>query len=117
MKFINKIILIIIFNTVLTSPVLADTSIKKAVVKIYTVNNRYNYHEPWQMQGQSTFQGSGVVIQGERILTNAHVVSDQTFIQIRRAGKAKKFTASIEIIAHESDLAILRVKDKSFLRG
>lgn len=117
MKFINKIILIIIFNTVLTSPVLADTSIKKAVVKIYTVNNRYNYHEPWQMQGQSTFQGSGVVIQGERILTNAHVVSDQTFIQVRRAGKAKKFTANIEIIAHESDLAILRVKDKSFFKG
>ena len=114
---INKIISIVILSAVFVLPVLADASIKTAVVKIYTVNNRYNYHEPWQMQGQSTFQGSGVIIQGKKILTNAHVVSDQTFIQVRRAGKAKKYTAHIEIVAHESDLAILRVDDGSFFKG
>jgi S1-C subfamily serine protease len=99
-----------------TPPAWAD-DVKKAVVKIYTVNNRYNYHEPWQMRGQGSFQGSGAIISGKRILTNAHVVSDQTFIQVRRAGKAKKYTAYIEIIAHESDLAILKVKDESFFAG
>ncbi|MCK5504205.1 MAG: serine protease, partial [Thermodesulfovibrionia bacterium] len=114
---INKIISILILSSVLALPARADINVKKAVVKIYTVNNRYNYHEPWQMQGQSTFQGSGVIIHGKKILTNAHVVSDQTFIQVRKAGKAKKYTAKIEIIAHESDLAILKVNDSSFFDG
>jgi S1-C subfamily serine protease len=101
---------------VLTPFAWAD-EVKEAVVKIYTVNNRYNYHEPWQMHGQNSYQGSGAIIDGKRILTNAHVVSDQTFIQVRRAGKAKKYTAHLEIIAHESDLAILKVKDESFFDG
>ncbi len=114
---INKIISILILSCAFVLPARADINVKKAVVKIYTVNNRYNYHEPWQMQGQSTFQGSGVIIHGKKILTNAHVVSDQTFIQVRKAGKAKKYTAKIEIIAHESDLAILKVDDGSFFDG
>lgn len=60
---------------------------------------------------------SGCIIEGNRILTNAHVVSDQIFLQVRRAGKAKKYTASIEMVAHECDLAILRVEDKDFFAG
>jgi len=115
-KFIYAFIFI---STLLVSvlPLTWADEVKKAVVKIYTVNNRYNYHEPWQMQGQSSYQGSGAIIAGNRILTNAHVVSDHTFIQVRRAGTAKKYTANIEIIAHESDLAILKVKDVSFFAG
>lgn len=116
MKHIYSIscILTLIF---LVTPASRADEVKQSVVKIYTVNNRYNYHEPWQMQGQSSYQGSGAVIAGKRILTNAHVVSDHTFIQVRRAGKAKKYTADIEIMAHESDLAILKVKDESFFNG
>jgi S1-C subfamily serine protease len=45
------------------------------------------------------------------------VVSDHTFIQVRRAGKAKKYTAALEIISHESDLAVLKVRDDSFFTG
>jgi S1-C subfamily serine protease len=102
---------------ILMAPSPRADEVKQAVVKIYTVNNRHNYHEPWQMQGQSSYQGSGAIIAGKRILTNAHVVSDHTFIQVRRAGKAKKYTAAVEIIAHESDLAILKVRDASFFTG
>ncbi|GAH77501.1 unnamed protein product, partial [marine sediment metagenome] len=63
---------------------------------------------------QQRRSGSGCIISGRRILTNAHVVGDHTFIQVRRAGKAKKYTAEVEIVAHECDLAILRVNDNSF---
>jgi S1-C subfamily serine protease len=95
----------------------AELNVKEAVVKIYTVSNPYNYHEPWQMWGQKIFNGSGCIISGNRILTNAHVVRDQTFIQVRRSGEAKRYTAEPEIIAHESDLAILRVKEGAFFDG
>ena len=64
--------------------------IKGAVVKIYTVYNRSDYDAPWQMIGQQRRSGSGCIISGKRILTNAHVIGDQIFIQIKRAGEAKK---------------------------
>jgi len=117
MRVIYGLFLILLLQSICISPVQANDDAKESVVKIYTVFNRYNYHEPWQMMGQSTFQGSGSIIEGKKILTNAPVVSDQTFIQVRRGGKAKKYTAEVEAIAHESDLAILRVKDDSFFSG
>lgn len=95
----------------------ATTTAKKAVVKIYSIYNAHNYHEPWQKRGARTYNGSGSVIDGHRILTNAHVISDQTFLQVRRAGQARKYTATLEVVAHESDLAILKVKDESFFDG
>lgn len=98
-------------------PGFAESSAKKAVVKIYTVCNAYSYHNPWQMKGQKSFHGSGCIISDNRILTNAHVVSDQIFVEVRRAGKAKRYTARVEAVAHESDLAILKVDDKEFFRG
>ena len=92
----------------------AKESIKDAVVKIYTVYNRPDYHEPWQKSGQRMASGSGCVIAGKRILTNAHVVSDRTFLQVRKGGEARKYTAQVVNVAHECDLAILKVEDDSF---
>ena len=117
MKSSGIIICLIIITILFAAPASAKSNVKEAVVKIYTVSNPYNYHEPWQMWGQKIFNGSGCIISGNRILTNAHVIRDQTFIQIRRSGEAKRYTAEPEIIAHESDLAILKVKDKTFFEG
>jgi S1-C subfamily serine protease len=44
-------------------------------------------------------------------------VADQTFIQVKRAGEAKKYNATVEIVAHECDLALLSVDDPSFFAG
>jgi len=117
MKLFPKLILATILSCLITPPVWAERDVKEAVVKIYTVYNRYNYDEPWQMLGQQRRSGSGCIISGRRILTNAHVVGDQTFIQVRRKGMAKKYTAQVEIVAHECDLAILKVDDNSFFSG
>jgi len=113
----SSVMVCLIISLLFAAPVSAEFNVKEAVVKIYTVSNPYNYHEPWQMWGQKIFNGSGCIISGNRILTNAHVVRDQTFIQVRRSGEAKRYTAEPEIIAHESDLAILRVKDGTFFDG
>lgn len=91
--------------------------VKDAVVKIYTIYHRYDHHMPWQMKGQESRSGSGCIIDGERILTNAHVVSDHAFIQVRRAGQTRKYTAEVEMVAHQCDLAVLEVLDESFFNG
>ena len=62
-----------------------------------------------EKRGQERF-GSGCVIrhQGLRcLLTNAHVVADASYVEVRKAGTAKKFSAQRLKIAHECDLALL----------
>jgi S1-C subfamily serine protease len=108
------VILAFLLSWVSVQPAWAGSDVKNAVVKIYTVSNGYDYYEPWQKRGQVSGSGSGCIIDGKRILTNAHVVANQTFIQVRRAGEAKKYTAEVEVVAHECDLAVLKVNDDSF---
>jgi len=117
MKLFPKLALVVILSCLVSPPVWAKRGVKEAVVKIYTVYNRYDYDEPWKMLHQNRRSGSGCIISGRRILTNAHVVGDQAFIQTKRAGEAKKYTAKVEIVGHECDLAILRVNEDSFFSG
>jgi len=104
----------IVFFLVFSNALFAQDDVTGSIVKIYTVYNKHSYFRPWQMEGQRSATGSGCIIEGNRILTNAHVVADATFIQVKRAGTAKKYTAEVDIVGHECDLAILKVKDGSF---
>lgn len=90
------------------------TEIKSSVVKIYSVYNSFSYHNPWQKKGQKAFHGSGCIIANNKILTCAHVVSDSQFIEVVKAGQAKRYTAHIDTIANETDLATLTVSDPNF---
>lgn len=116
-SFLSIIIIGLILILFISSFSFAQSNITSSIVKIYTVYNKHSYFRPWQMMGQESLSGSGCIIEGNRILTNAHVVADAMFIQVKRAGQAKKYTAEVVIVAHECDLAILSVKDKSFFDG
>ena len=98
-------------------PAMADDAVGNSIVKIYTVSSNYDYWNPWQMKGQSSGTGSGCIIDDNRILTSAHVVKNGTFIQVRKAGEAKRYTAKVFSISHISDLAILVVDDTSFFEN
>lgn len=117
MNTFTKRIALVFLSCLATQPAWAARDVKEAVVKIYTVRNRYAYSVPWQISYQEESTGSGCIINGRMILTNAHVVTDGAFIQVRRSGTAKKNTAEVEIVAHECDLALLRVSDESFFDG
>jgi S1-C subfamily serine protease len=114
-KAINHAILIV-FIIASSAALTAQDDVAASIVKIYTVYNKHSYFRPWQMEGQRSATGSGCIIEGNRILTNAHVVADATFIQVKRAGTAKKYTAEINIVGHECDLAILKIKDSAFFK-
>lgn len=84
--------------------------IKKAVVKVHVVKHSYETISPWNSDSRKG-SGSGLIIEGNLILTNAHVAADATFIEIQRHGETKRYEADVLYISHESDLAILRTKD------
>ena len=54
---------------------------------------------------------------GDRILTNAHVVANETYIEVKRYGEVKRYEAAVEFISHQADLALLKVKDANFFKG
>ncbi len=93
----------------LIAPEIAD-----AVVKIYVTSNPMDYSMPWQSAGSGSQTGSGCVLPGGRIITNAHVVTDHTFIQVRKQSSPKKYTARVEAIGHDCDLALITVDDPAF---
>jgi S1-C subfamily serine protease len=107
----------IIFFLLFTSDLAAQSDIRDAMVKIYSVQIEPYYYDPWSMNRQTFSSGSGCVIEGERILTNAHIVSDQSFLQVRRHGEAKKHTARVVAVSHAADLALLAVDDAAFFTG
>ncbi len=111
----KRVLLLFIFMIIVfPSSLFAGQDVQGAIVKIYAVHNRPDYRTPWNMKGPQTVYGSGSVIDGERILTNAHIVSDQTFIQVRLFGQSKKYTARVLAVSHDADLALLTVDKPGF---
>jgi len=91
--------------------------INKAVVKIFAIASYPNFYMPWQFKPQQGGIGSGVILDGQRILTNAHLVANSVFIQVKKAGDPKRYLAQVRAVGHQCDLAILEVEDKSFFQG
>jgi len=92
----------------------ADPS--RAIVKIYASTVGRDVTAPWRPGWNLASTGSGAVIAGGRILTAAHVVDDQTFLQVRLNGTARKAQARVLFVSHVADLALLTVDDPAFLR-
>ncbi|HJT24257.1 MAG TPA: serine protease, partial [bacterium] len=75
-----------------------------------------NYYQPWVLGYQFNASGSGCILPDHQILTNAHVVSDQVFLQVMKAGDTRKFTAQVQYVDHDREVAILKVKDDDFFK-
>jgi len=91
-----------------------NVSLTENVVKVFVTSNNMDYYRPWQSKGIKASSGSGAIIRGNQILTNAHVVSDHTFIQVKKDNDPKKYTAEVVAIGHDCDLALLEVNDPNF---
>ena len=66
----------------------APPDLRRSTVRINASVQRPDYYQPWQSAAQEASSGSGIVIEGGRILTNAHVVADQTYLEVQRADEA-----------------------------
>ncbi len=107
-----KIILDVLLSTLfLTASDNKKMLPKQAIVKIYTTAKIPNYQEPWNSSMRSS-TGSGAIIEDGYILTNAHVVANQAFIEVQRYGQRKRYIAKVYAVSHQADLALLKVEDK-----
>jgi S1-C subfamily serine protease len=109
-----RLLFIVCLSTLLLSADIQQEDLtKQAIVKIYTVSKVPNYQEPWNSSMRRS-TGSGAIIEGDRILTNAHVVANHTFIEVERYGQRKRYIAKVISVSHQADLALLKVEDKTF---
>lgn len=92
-------------------------NITKSVVQILVEFSVPDLDQPWNMGPTGSTHGSGVIIEGNRILTAAHVIDNAITIRIRKVGSNKHVPAVIEYISDGVDLAILTVNEKGFFEG
>jgi len=109
-------LLFLLLFTVLHAGILQEDQTKQAIVKIYTVAKVPNYLSPWDSRIES-YTGSGAIIEGNTILTNAHVVANQAFLEVQRYGERKRYIAKVYAVSHQADLALLKVDDPAFFKG
>jgi len=91
-----------------------ETAIRESVVKISATMRAPEILRPWTKQSPREASGTGVVIEGKRILTNAHVVlyASQLFVESHES--SDKLTATVEAVSPGMDLAVLKLDDESF---
>jgi len=90
---------------------------RKNVVMIEVTAQTWDYRLPWNPGTVSSARGAGFVIDGNRILTNAHVVSGARYLTVQREADPRKYPAKVLHVAHDCDLALVQVEDSEFLKG
>lgn len=110
------LLLLVLPATLTADTTASDHNVEDFIVKVHVTSKSHDTVSPWNSSIISS-TGSGFIIEGKRILTNAHVVSDSTFIEIQRDGQSRRYEADVEAVSHESDLAVLTVKDESFFNN
>jgi S1-C subfamily serine protease len=89
----------------------SGASPEDSVVRV-TASVRFpNPIRPWTKSNAVEVQGTGVVIEGKKILTNAHLVLYATDVHIQLRGGGEKIEAKVEAVGPDVDLAVLTPKE------
>ena len=108
---------VVLSVVLLTAPAFAQPGeIRKSLARITNTAQEPNYRIPWLPGATGGGGGTGWVVAKDRLLTNAHVVSNAKFLTVEKENDPKKYIATVEHIAHDCDLAILKVADASFFK-
>ena len=86
-----------------------DVNGMRSAVKIFVARTRVNELMPWQVRVQQSTTGSGCLLAGRRILTNAHVVHQASLVSVLKHGDPRRYLARVDHVGHEFDLALLSV--------
>ncbi|MBL8841138.1 MAG: trypsin-like peptidase domain-containing protein [Planctomycetes bacterium] len=97
----------------LAAPPAAD--LRDSVVKIHVTVRAPDAIRPWSKQQPAEQSGSGVLLAGGRILTNAHVVRYSTQVRVQPNQSSEKLNAKVRAISVGMDLALLELDEPDAL--
>jgi S1-C subfamily serine protease len=107
----------LLFLAVCLPVLLHAAPIAESLVRIEATSQEPDYKTPWTGGEVVSGVGAGFVIDGDRIMTNAHVVSNARFLTVSKEGDPKPYPAKVLHIAHDCDLALLQVENVEFFNG
>jgi S1-C subfamily serine protease len=102
---------------IVAPPARPNGPIQKSLVRITATEVEPDYRAPWNSGGVQRGIGAGFVIEGNRIMTNAHVVSNSRYLTVERDGDPNKYPATVLFVAHDCDLALLKVASADFFKN
>ncbi|EMN49565.1 trypsin-like peptidase domain protein [Leptospira interrogans str. L1207] len=117
--FLNILILLSIFQLSAQNGNTADLKVLLDGVVIIRSDtfsekeNQDNYSEKSILRDA----GTGMIISGNRILTNAHVVSNSSYLKVKHFNSSKFYKAEVQYLGFDCDLAILKVEEDEFFSG
>ena len=88
--------------------------VEDSVVKVFSTRRDPDMAHPWSKQSPHDLTGSGVILDGHYIITNAHVVLYSTQIEVQANQSGDKVSANVVAVAPAIDLALLKLDDDSF---
>ncbi len=97
--------------------VFGEDVVRDSTVKIHVTSRAPDFLRPWTKANPKKSSGSGAIIDGNRILTNYHVVryAKQIFAQFNQS--TERHAAEVVVAAPELDLALLKLEVESELEG
>ena len=90
---------------------------ERSIIRIVNFSQRGDWSTPWEVSGVRPSSGSGFVIKGGLILTNAHVVSDARLLLLYVHNDPTPHKASAVVLGHDCDLALVRPDESDLLEG
>lgn len=93
----------------------APPRIERSVVRIVTYMQRASWFSPWDVEPVSSGVGTGFVVAGGRVLTNAHVVADARMVLLFLYDDPEPHEARVVAAAHDADLALVEPADPDLL--
>lgn len=93
----------------------APADLRESAVKIHVTVRQPDVIRPWSKQQPADQSGSGVVLAGGQILTNAHVVRYATQVRVQPNQSSEKLQAKVKAISVAMDLALLELVDPAAL--
>jgi S1-C subfamily serine protease len=99
------------------TPPRPNGKIQNSLVRITVTEEEPDYKAPWNAGAIQRGVGAGFVIDGSRIMTNAHVVSNSRYITVEREGDPNKYRATVLFVAHDCDLALITVSAPGFFKN
>src|SRR6266487_896063 len=91
--------------------------VQKSLVRITATEVAPDYRAPWNAGMLGRGIGAGFVIEGNRIMTNAHVVSNSRYLTVERDGDPNKYPAKVLFVGHDCDLALITVDSPNFYKN
>lgn len=118
MTCVGRAILVAAIFWAVGAPLNAADVIRDAVVKISVTQRSPNFGQPWTKSAAQEASGTGFIIEGRRILTNAHVVQYASQIYVQPHQSADKLPAKVLAISRAIDLAVIGlVEEDSFFES